>query len=191
MPYPTAPGSPTRGSRASTHPTASGGGQAQVSAAVVHKAARRNWTANGGEWNNPGDYLHAQSGPATDAWNVKEIGAANFSYAGTDTLRDGTAAGLTLRTTDGTQGYDLILDVEGRLKLAKELGATVTLNPAKVDVVAEVKKLTNDRGVDVAIEVIGHPPGVKMVGEVIRTTGPKSSWSAGTSPRIPTSCSAG
>ena len=78
------------------------------------------WTANGGEWNNPGDYLHAQSGPATDAWNVKEVGGANSSHEGTVTLLAGNAAGLTFRTTDGTQGYDLILDiVEGRLKLAK------------------------------------------------------------------------
>jgi threonine dehydrogenase-like Zn-dependent dehydrogenase len=55
-----------------------------------------------------------------------------------------------------------------RLKLAKELGATITLNPSKVDVVAEVNKITNNRGVDVAIEVVGHPPGMKMVGEVIK-----------------------
>ena len=58
---------------------------------------------------------------------------------------------------------------DGRLKLAKELGATITLNPNKVDVVKEVMKITGGRGVDVAIEVVGHPPGVKMVGEVIKT----------------------
>ena len=58
---------------------------------------------------------------------------------------------------------------DNRLKFAKELGATITLNPSKVDVAAEVKKITGGRGVDVAIEVVGHPPGVKMVGEVIKT----------------------
>jgi threonine dehydrogenase-like Zn-dependent dehydrogenase len=57
---------------------------------------------------------------------------------------------------------------DNRLKLAKELGATITLNPSKVDIVAEVNKITGGRGVDVAIEVVGHPPGVKMVGEVIK-----------------------
>ncbi len=57
---------------------------------------------------------------------------------------------------------------DSRLKLAKELGATITLNPDKVDVVKEVMKITDGRGVDVAIEVVGHPPGVKMVGEVIK-----------------------
>jgi threonine dehydrogenase-like Zn-dependent dehydrogenase len=58
---------------------------------------------------------------------------------------------------------------DGRLKLAKELGATITLNPGKVNVQAEVMKITGGRGVDVAIEVVGHPPGIKMVGEVIKT----------------------
>jgi threonine dehydrogenase-like Zn-dependent dehydrogenase len=58
---------------------------------------------------------------------------------------------------------------DDRLKLAKEMGATITLNPSKVDVVKEVMKITGNRGVDVAIEVVGHPPGLKIVGEVIKT----------------------
>jgi threonine dehydrogenase-like Zn-dependent dehydrogenase len=62
---------------------------------------------------------------------------------------------------------------DGRLKLAKELGATITLNPDKVNVTAEVMKITGGRGVDVAIEVVGHPPGLKMVGEVMKNNRPK------------------
>ena len=63
----------------------------------------------------------------------------------------------------------IVADLDNnRLKMAKELGATVTLNPGKDDVVAEVMKITGGRGVDVAIEVIGHPPGIKMVGDVIK-----------------------
>ncbi len=58
---------------------------------------------------------------------------------------------------------------DGRLAMAKKLGATVTLNPSRDDVVAEVMKITGDRGVDVAIEVVGHPAGIKMVGDVIKT----------------------
>ncbi len=57
---------------------------------------------------------------------------------------------------------------DSRLALAKELGATVTLNPGKADVAAEVMKLTGGRGADVAIEVVGHPPGLKLVGDVIK-----------------------
>jgi len=57
---------------------------------------------------------------------------------------------------------------DSRLKLARELGATKTLNPNKVNVVAEVMRITEGKGVDVGIEVVGHPPGLKMVGEVIK-----------------------
>jgi threonine dehydrogenase-like Zn-dependent dehydrogenase len=57
---------------------------------------------------------------------------------------------------------------DSRLKLAKELGATITLNSGKVDVVAEVMKITGGKGVDVAIEVVGHPIGIKLTGAVIK-----------------------
>jgi L-iditol 2-dehydrogenase len=57
---------------------------------------------------------------------------------------------------------------DSRLKLAKELGATITLNPSKVDVVEEVMKITGGKGVDVAIEVVGHPIGIKLTGAVIK-----------------------
>jgi threonine dehydrogenase-like Zn-dependent dehydrogenase len=57
---------------------------------------------------------------------------------------------------------------DGRLAMARKLGATVTLNPARDDVVTEVMRLTGNRGVDVAIEVVGHPPGIKLVGDVLK-----------------------
>jgi len=57
---------------------------------------------------------------------------------------------------------------DSRLALAKELGATITLNPSKVNVVEEVMRITGGRGVDVAIEVVGHPPGIRMVGDVLK-----------------------
>jgi threonine dehydrogenase-like Zn-dependent dehydrogenase len=57
---------------------------------------------------------------------------------------------------------------DNRLSLAVELGATRTLNAGRVDVAAEVMKMTGGRGVDVAIEVVGHPAGLKIVGEVIK-----------------------
>jgi threonine dehydrogenase-like Zn-dependent dehydrogenase len=63
----------------------------------------------------------------------------------------------------------IVADLEDwRLDIARELGATITLNPKKVDVVAEVMKITGGKGVDVAIEAVGHPPGMKMVGAVIK-----------------------
>jgi L-iditol 2-dehydrogenase len=44
---------------------------------------------------------------------------------------------------------------EEKLKLARELGAGHTLNPLKENVIAEVKKLTGNRGADVSFEAVG------------------------------------
>jgi len=63
----------------------------------------------------------------------------------------------------------IVSDLEDwRLDIARELGATVTLNPSKVNVVEEVMKLTNGKGADLAIEVIGHPIGLKTAGAVVK-----------------------
>ena len=71
------------------------------------------WTANGGEWTNPGGYMHVRSGPATSAWNVKDASTLNFSYEGTITVRSGNGAGLSFRTINGTTGYDVMIDIVG------------------------------------------------------------------------------
>ena len=64
----------------------------------------------------------------------------------------------------------IVADLEDwRLDFAKKMGATITLNPSKCDVVAEVMKITENKGVDISIEVVGHPPSMKMVGEVVKT----------------------
>jgi len=46
---------------------------------------------------------------------------------------------------------------ENRLALAKELGATHTINSGKENVINAVKKIVGDDGVDVAIEAVGIP----------------------------------
>jgi threonine 3-dehydrogenase len=46
-----------------------------------------------------------------------------------------------------------------RLELARAMGAQVTLNPAKDDVVARVRELTSGDGVDLVCEMSGHPSG--------------------------------
>ena len=40
--------------------------------------------------------------------------------------------------------------------MSKRFGASVTINPTACDVVAELKRLTDGRGVDVAIEALGR-----------------------------------
>ncbi|MHB8170954.1 MAG: alcohol dehydrogenase catalytic domain-containing protein [Thermincolia bacterium] len=55
-------------------------------------------------------------------------------------------------------GAGLIIGVESipaRQEMSKRMGADIVLDPTKVDVVAEIKKLTDGRGVDVAIEALG------------------------------------
>jgi len=53
---------------------------------------------------------------------------------------------------------------ESRLQVARQLGATITLNARHVDVPAEVRRLTGGRGADAALEVVGH---AKTVGDAI------------------------
>jgi alcohol dehydrogenase len=43
-----------------------------------------------------------------------------------------------------------------RLDIARRFGATATLNPTECDPVAEIKRMTDGRGVDVAIEALGQ-----------------------------------
>jgi threonine dehydrogenase-like Zn-dependent dehydrogenase len=59
-----------------------------------------------------------------------------------------------------------------RLQLAKEMGATVTLNSSEVDVAREVDSITGGRMCDVVLEGIGRPIGVALAGKVIRTSPP-------------------
>lgn len=56
-----------------------------------------------------------------------------------------------------------------RLKLSKKIGADITLNPKECkDVAMEIRKLTNNRGADVAIELSGSDRGLN---EAIRVVG--------------------
>jgi L-iditol 2-dehydrogenase len=60
---------------------------------------------------------------------------------------------------------------DSRLQMAKQLGATGTINAKTSDAVAEVQKLTNGAGVDVALEAVGSTPTVKAAIESVRKGG--------------------
>jgi threonine dehydrogenase-like Zn-dependent dehydrogenase len=62
-------------------------------------------------------------------------------------------AGARLRGAGLIVGVDPVAD---RRAISREFGATVTLDPTRYDVVAEIKRLTDGRGVDVAIEALGR-----------------------------------
>src|SRR6478735_99404 len=76
------------------------------------------------------------------------------------------------------RGAGLIIGVDplpGRRALSRQFGATVTLDPAAQDVVAEIKRLTDGRGADVAIEALGRQETFEMALRSTRAGGTLSS----------------
>lgn len=66
----------------------------------------------------------------------------------------------------------IVLDMnENRLQKAKEFGADIVMNPAKEDVVAKIKELTEGYGCDIYIEATGHPSSVQQGLDAIRKMG--------------------
>jgi 2-desacetyl-2-hydroxyethyl bacteriochlorophyllide A dehydrogenase len=69
-------------------------------------------------------------------------------------------------------GKLIVLDmIDDRLELAKKFGADIVLNPSKVDVVSEIKKMTDGYGCDIYIEATGHPKSVEQGLSMIRKLG--------------------
>lgn len=68
--------------------------------------------------------------------------------------------GLCATVGARVSGASFIIAVESlpeRQDMAFRMGADVVLDHTKTDVLAEIKRLTEGRGVDVAIEALGHP----------------------------------
>ncbi len=60
---------------------------------------------------------------------------------------------------------------ENRLSVSKTFGAIHTINTAKQDAVAKIMAITNNRGVDVAIEAVGIPATFEICQEIIAPGG--------------------
>ena len=73
----------------------------------------------------------------------------------------------------GTPAAEIIaVDLKAdALRLAKECGATITLNAGQVDVIEEVLRITEGRGVDVAIEACGVPAVLDTCAACLRREG--------------------
>ena len=85
------------------------------------------------------------------------------------------------------RGASLIVGIDAddeRLGVARRFGANVTLNVTAVDVVAEIKKLTDGRGVDVAIEALGRQETFEQALRAIRPAARFRAWASmpGSSP---------
>ncbi len=69
-------------------------------------------------------------------------------------------------------GLLIALDLRpNRLEVARHAGADLVMNPDEVDVVAEVRKLTDNYGCDIYIEATGQPGGVTQGLRMIRRLG--------------------
>jgi L-iditol 2-dehydrogenase len=84
------------------------------------------------------------------------VGAGMIGLLVLQVLRENKVANLVVVDIDDT-----------RLELAKELGATHTINAKSADAVAEVLKLTEGAGVDVALEAVGSTPTIKTAIESV------------------------
>jgi threonine dehydrogenase-like Zn-dependent dehydrogenase len=76
------------------------------------------------------------------------------------------------------KGASLIIAVESdpvRAQMAKRMGADVVLNFKEIDVIAEVKRLTDGKGADVAIEALGTQDTFENALRALRAGGTLSS----------------
>ena len=76
------------------------------------------------------------------------------------------------------RGAALIIAIDAnpaRLEVARRFGATVTLSPADGDPIAEITRLTDGHGVDVAIEALGQQETFELALRAIRPGGTLSS----------------
>jgi threonine dehydrogenase-like Zn-dependent dehydrogenase len=98
---------------------------------------------------------------------LPDIASTGISGAESGNVRTGDSVavfaqgpiGLCATLGARLRGAGMIVGVDPvpeRREMARRFGASVTLNPVECDVVAELKRMTDGRGVDVAIEALGQ-----------------------------------
>jgi len=105
-----------------------------------------------------------------------EVGVLNGAVKPGDTVAVVGAGPVGLAAVLTSQLYTpssiIVVDIdENRLALAKQLGATATVNSAEPDAAGRVMALTGGHGVDVAIEAVGIPPTLELCQEIIAVGG--------------------
>lgn len=99
---------------------------------------------------------------------------ANIQLADTVALVGTGFMGLILLQEIKLKGTAKIIAIDIRdemLQLAKQLGADIVINASKVDPVKEIKKITHDRGVDIAFEVGGVQSTLDTAADITRMEG--------------------
>lgn len=99
---------------------------------------------------------------------------SNFSIGESAVIIGQGPAGLLLTQLAKLAGVGKVIasDIsESRLEFAKMLGADVTVNAAKVNLVERVLKLTSMKGVDVAVDAVGRPTTASQAVDVLKAGG--------------------
>ncbi|MCO5386522.1 NAD(P)-dependent alcohol dehydrogenase [Desulfosporosinus nitroreducens] len=88
-------------------------------------------------------------------------------------LGSGTIGLVTLLACKAFGATDIIVVdvIPKRLEYAKKLGATTVLNAKEVDVLAEIDKLTNKKGVDIVIETAGSTQTIAQTPYLVKNGG--------------------
>jgi len=115
-----------------------------------------------------------------DIMSTGFVGAENGNIKIGDTVVIFAQGPIGLCATAGAKlrGAATIIAVDGvdeRLEISRQMGADVTLNFKKVDVVDEIMKLTAGRGVDVSIEALGTQTTFEQALRVLKPGGTLSS----------------
>jgi alcohol dehydrogenase len=117
---------------------------------------------------------------------LADIASTGFSAAETagvklgDTVAVFAQGPIGICATIGAKlhGASFVIGTESdpaRIAMAKRMGADVVLDPKTTDVIAEIKRLTDGRGVDVAIEALGTQETFEGALRVLRPGGTLSS----------------
>ena len=117
---------------------------------------------------------------------LADIASTGFSGAESGGVRIGDSVvvfaqgpiGLCATAGARLMGASLVIGVDSdptRLAMARRMGADVTLDHTAVDVVEEVRRLTDGRGADVAIEALGLQQTFESALRVLRPGGTLSS----------------
>jgi len=104
--------------------------------------------------------------------------SANMQIGDTAAVFAQGPIGLCATAGAKLKGASLIIAVESdpvRTRMSKRMGADIVLNQKEVDVVAEIMRLTEGKGVDVAIEALGTQATFENALRVVRAGGTLSS----------------
>ncbi|MDC7783181.1 MDR/zinc-dependent alcohol dehydrogenase-like family protein [Priestia megaterium] len=119
------------------------------------------------------------------ACSMHAVNRANIQLGDFTVISGAGTLGLGMVTAAKLRGPGTLVVVDmrdDRLELAKQFGADIVLNPSKVDVAEEIKKMTDGYGCDVYIEASGAPASVIQGLHAIRKLGRFVEFSVFSSP---------